>query len=151
VLGIWSQRMFDELRELGIKLDGLGESCLQKQLDEIIGNVNEEDLNNEDFMRGMSRILCGILGFYIDSDYPSPFKEFMLFAYVKYSFIAVIELKRRRGFNLSYEVKNINVDEFKDLDKDFDTKVTLAQSEAQSLRQEGEQNERREESDRREA
>lgn len=126
--------MFDELRALGIPLDELGEACLKKQIEEIVGNINDEDLNNEDFMRGASRVLCGALNYYANSEYPSPFKQLMIFAWVKYSFLAVIELKRQRGFNLSYELKETNTDEFKDLDKDFDTKVTLAQ--------EGEQNER---------
>jgi len=139
--------MFDELKEMGIKLDGIGESCLKIQLDEVEANLNEEDLNNEDFLRGMSRVLCGALCFYIDSKYPSPLKELMLYSWMKYTLMAVVELKRQRNFNLSYELKHTIIDEFKDcteLDVELDAKVTLAQ--------EGEQDERREEkTDRREA
>jgi hypothetical protein len=123
--------MFDELKAMGIKLDEIGESCLKVQIAEIEANLNEEDLNNEDFMRGASRVLCGALGFYIDSKYPSPFRELMLYSWLKYTFLAVIELKRQRNFNLTYELKNTIVDEFKDMEKEieknFDSKVTLAQ------------------------
>jgi hypothetical protein len=118
--------MFEDMDALGIKLDWLGKICLQKQIDDIKANVTEEDLNNKDFMRGMSRILCGAMGYHTEDnkDMPSPMKEMMLYAWIKYSFLAVIKLKMDKGFELSYVMDGIPSSEFEDLAKNF-SKVTL--------------------------
>lgn len=143
--------MFDDLKAQGIKLDEIGEVLVQKQLDELAKNIAKEDLDDEVFMSGISRILCGALSYYIDTDFPQPLKALTLYAWIKYTFLAVIHLKLQKGFNLSYDLKSLNIDEFmRSVSKDFDTEANL-QSKV-TLAQEGEQDgERRKEDDGRQA
>lgn len=147
--------MFDDIKAMGIELSPTEEEAIQRQIKEITNNSTVADLNNEYYLKGMSRILVGAMSFYIDTKFPSPLKEYMLYVWVKYTFLALIHLKNSKGFSLSCDVSDKCADEFKDAEEIFGavfkTKVTLAQESSPASEQEGEQNERREESDRREA
>lgn len=139
--------MFDDIKAMGIELSPTEEEAIERQIKEITNNSTSADLNNEYYLKGMSRILVGAMSFYIDTKFPSPLKEYMLYVWVKYTFLALIHLKNSKGFSVSCDVSDKCADEFKDAEEIFETifktKVTLVT--------EGEQNERREESDRREA